>query len=94
MWMSSSLLILLLQELDVRSLPCEERVKIKNTMYGIHTIEKPKSCDAQEVEIAAGQVLADALVSTTGSWGRYPNNACQGWNIIADENQVMCCFSK
>ena len=48
-------------------------------------------CDnsiAQEVVLAAGEVIEDALVIDTGDDGSYPNNACQDWNIMAHENQV------
>ena len=47
-------------------------------------------CDAntaQEVRIAAGEELKEALVSQNYP-KRYPNNACQRWNIMAEENQV------
>ena len=50
----------------------------------------PLSCDpntAQEVQIAAGEVLKEALVSRNYP-NDYPNNACQRWDIIAEENQV------
>ena len=47
-------------------------------------------CDesAEEVVIAARQVLQGAIVTDTENDGQYPNNACQNWNIIIDENQV------
>ena len=48
------------------------------------------SCDpntAQEVRIAAGETLKEALVSENYP-DNYPNNACQRWNIMAEENQV------
>ena len=38
--------------------------------------------------IAARQVLQGAIVTDTENDGQYPNNACQNWNIITDENQV------
>ena len=63
--------------LDVRSISCEN--------HG--------SCDAEEVQIDAGDVLQDALVTHTDSDGEYPNHACQEWSINTDENQVyICCF--
>ena len=42
---------------------------------------------AQEVRIAAGEELKEALVSKKYP-KKYPNNACQRWNIMAEENQV------
>ena len=50
----------------------------------------PLKCDAdtaQEVRIAAGEKIKEALVSENYP-NNYPNNACQRWNIMADENQV------
>ena len=47
-------------------------------------------CDAdmaQEVWIAAGEELKEALVSQNYP-NNYPNNACQRWDIMAEENQV------
>ena len=47
-------------------------------------------CDAdtaQEVWIAAGEELKEALVSQKYP-KKYPNNACQRWDIMAEENQV------
>ena len=48
-------------------------------------------CDADttalEVRIAAGQKLKGALVSAYWS-NYYPNNICQRWHIMAEENQV------
>ena len=45
-------------------------------------------CDdsAEEVVITARQVLQGAIVTDTENDGQYPNNACENWNIIADEN--------
>ena len=50
----------------------------------------PLSCDAdmaQEVRIAAGETLKEALVSENYP-NNYPNNLCQRWDIMAEENQV------
>ena len=50
----------------------------------------PLQCDAdtaQEVRIAAGEKIKEALVSENYP-NNYPNNACQRWNIMAEENQV------
>ena len=46
----------------------------------------------QEVQLAEDEVQPDALVTDTESNGNYPNNTCQNWNIIADENQVYDVF--
>ena len=51
------------------------------------------SCDSvdsgvQEIVIAAGEVIEDALVTETESDGLYRNHALQEWKIKADENQV------
>ena len=54
----------------------------------------PLQCDvdtAQEVRIAAGETLKEALVSENYP-NNYPNNACQRWDIMADENQVYFLF--
>ena len=51
------------------------------------------SCDIQDVHIAAGEILTDALVTNTESDGNYPNHACQDWMIIGDENQVNVVFT-
>ena len=54
----------------------------------------PLSCDpntAQEVRIAAGEELKEALVSENYP-NNYPNNACQRWDIMAEENQVHLVF--
>ena len=45
-----------------------------------------------EVKVGAGGVLEGALVSDTESDGKYPNHACQDWNIMAEENQVQVVF--
>ena len=37
--------------------------------------------------VPAEEVLEGALVTNTED-GKYPNDACQNWNIMADENQV------
>ena len=59
--------------LDIRSTSCSDVV-----------------CDetVQEVIIPGGQWLQDVLASYKTSDGNYPNNACQYWNIITDENRV------
>ena len=46
---------------------------------------------AQELVIAAGEVLEGALVTDTED-GKYPNHACQNWDIMIDENQVDFVF--
>ena len=53
-------------------------------------------CDesTQEVQLAARQVRQGAIVTDTESDGLYPNNACQNWNIIGEENQVHIMFEK
>ena len=67
-----------------------------NTDYDVYTSEMNHGCDEyrliQEIQIATGQVLPGALVTNTESDGDYPNNACQQWKIIADENQVRSIF--
>ena len=54
----------------------------------------PLSCDpntAQEVRIAAGEVLKEALVSYKYP-RNYSNNLCQRWDTMADEYQVYFVF--
>ena len=50
----------------------------------------PDVCDesVHEVQLAGDEVKQGALVSDTESDGKYPNHACQNWNIITDENRV------
>ena len=49
-------------------------------------------CYAQDIVIAAGELLQVALVTDTENDGKYPNRACQTWNIMTDENQVYSVF--
>ena len=66
--------------LDVQSISCADR-----SQYPQYN-----ACDesVHEVQLAEDEVQQGALVTNTQSDGNYPNNACQNWNIIADENQV------
>ena len=92
--------------MNIRSISCTDRDNFPPTVVNpvttqepsmnapVHTSEIPNSCDPQEVQIAAGQVFPGALVINTESDGNYPNNACQHWNIIADENQVYLLLPK
>ena len=79
--------------LDVRSIPCSDRA-----IYPQVEDEEPGDpCDdsiAQEVMIAAGEVIEDALITVTESGGNYSNSACQDWNIMAEENQVQFVFQR
>ena len=78
--------------LDVRSISCADREQYPET-GNQQEYEDHGSCDAEEVQIGAGDVLQDALVTHTDSDGEYPNHACQEWSINTDENQVyICCF--
>ena len=91
--------------LNIRSISCSDHDNFPPTVVNpattqepstsapVHTSEMPDNCDAQEVEITEGQVIPGALVIHTGSDGNYSNNACQHWNIIADENQVYVLLS-
>ena len=48
-------------------------------------------CDditSEELVIAAEDFLEGALVTDTEDDSSYPNNRCQNWNIMTDENQV------
>ena len=66
--------------LDIRSALCSDPL---NT-------EEYDDCDditSEELAIAAGDFLEGALVTDTED-GKYPNPACQNWNIMTDENQV------
>ena len=69
-----------------------------NTDYDVYTsrMEMNHGCDesAQEIQIATGQVLPGALVTNTQTDGNYPNNACQQWNVIADENEVDVAYQR
>ena len=64
---------------------------IVNTDYDVYISGMNQGCDesVQEVQITTGQVLPGAIVTNTENDGNYPNNACQIWNIAADENQVQ-----
>ena len=52
-------------------------------------------CDetVQEVMVPGGGFLQGAIATHRGSDGNYPNNACQYWNVITDENQVYLCVT-
>ena len=65
--------------LDVQSIHCCERESFPQDV---------DPCDPQNLVIAAGEVQQDALVTSTANYGNYSNDACENWNIIADENQV------
>ena len=93
--------------MNIRSISCADRDNFSQTdmntasTIGHHSThspehpgETPDSCDEQRTEITAGEVLTGALVIHTGNDGNYPNNACQQWNVITDENQVNIFFSK
>ena len=67
--------------LNIRSIPCTDRDNFSET--GI-----------QEVQIAAIDILTDAIVTNTESDGNYPNRVRQEWNIVGDENQVYMLFFK
>ena len=47
----------------------------------------------REVRVAPGQLLPATLVTHTEPDGYYPNNACQAWNIIASDEQVIKLFN-
>ena len=48
-----------------------------------------EACNEQDIEIAAGEVLKGAIASERrGRRGKYPNNACQIWNIRAEETKL------
>ena len=51
---------------------------------------KEDFCDdtVQAVRVGAGEVLLGALSTHQNDDGNYPNNVCQYWNVITDENQV------
>ena len=84
--------------LNIKSIPCTERDNFPETDVNTQSTEEPTpgygemnhGCDesAQEVQIAAGEVLEGAIVTNAESDGYYPNYACQQWNIIASENEV------
>ena len=87
--------------MNIRSISCADRDNFSQTDMGHHSThspehpgETPDSCDEQRTEITAGEVLTGALAINTGNDGNYPNNACQQWNVIADENHVNIFFSK
>ena len=72
--------------LDVQSIPCSDR-----DTYPQHSV-----CDdyGQGLNIAPGEVLQAALVTDTDDDGNYPNNACQNWYIVANEDQVHVMLKK
>ena len=95
--------------LDVQSISCADRPQYPQQInylmdWDPYDSDYNYGCvqSAQEVVVAGGEVLQGALVSDTGHDGKYPNNACQNWNIRTDENQVYyviitpftCCFTQ
>ena len=66
--------------LDVQSTPCT----------GLENYLQQRKHDEhyEEVELSAGEVQYDALVTETDYYGNYPNDAYRNWNIITDENEV------
>ena len=77
--------------LDIRSTLCSEIVT-PDEEEEENSSENCEDRPAQELVIGAGEVLQGALVTDTGNDFNYPNNACQKWNIMADENQVYLVF--
>ena len=71
--------------LDIRSTLCSDLEKS----------HEDEDCDdpARDLVIAAGEFVQGALVTNSATDGKYPNNACQNWNIMTDENQVNVSFS-
>ena len=47
-----------------------------------------EGCDVQEVNVGEEEKLEDAIATATDSNGKYPNNACQEWNIITSPSKV------
>ena len=74
--------------LDIRSVLCSELVYPEDEDSGEY-------CDyinAQDLVIAAGEILQGALVTDTENDGKYLNHECQKWNIRTDETQVYVVF--
>ena len=70
---------------------------VSRTAPGFILDVRSTSCDSiesivQEIVVAAGEVLKDALTTDTESDGLYPNNARQEWKIVTDENNVNIRF--
>ena len=79
--------------LDIRSTLCSDLENSEEDEGDEVTSEDCDDQTAQELVIAAGEVLEGALVTNTED-GNYPNHACQNWNIMADENQVDFVFQQ
>ena len=77
--------------LDIRSTLCSNLESSEEDEEDEDTSEDCGDSTAQEVLIVAGEVFEGALVTDTED-GKYPNNTCQNWNIMADENQVYVMF--
>ena len=54
----------------------------------VKSISCPPPHVVQEIVVAAGEVVKDALITDTESDGLYPNRAWQEWQVITDENKV------
>ena len=66
-----------------------EPLNVSNPQLDAESIwRRSTNCAEEEIKIAAGEFLHDALVTDTGDDGRYPVNACQKWSIMAEDNQV------
>ena len=74
--------------LDIRSTLCSN---LESSEEDEDNIEDCNDSIAEELVIPAAEVLEGALVTDTED-GKYPNNTCQNWNIMADENQVYVMF--
>ena len=83
--------------LDIRSTLCsnlESSEEDEEDEEDEDTIEDCNDSIAQELVIPAAEVLEGALVTDTENDGKYPNHACQNWNIMTDENQVYFVFQQ
>ena len=78
--------------LDIRSTLCSNLEHSEEDEEDEDTSVDCADRTAQEVVIAAGELLEGALVSDTENDGNYPDYACQNWNIMTDENQVYVMF--
>ena len=82
--------------LDIRSTLCSdlENVESQEDEEDEDTSEDCDDRPAHELVIPAEEVLEGALVTDTENDGKYPNYACQNWNIMTDENQVYFVFQQ
>ena len=80
--------------LDIRSTLCSDLESSEEDEEDEETSVDCADRTAQELFIPAEVLLEGALISDTENDGKYPNYACQNWNILTQENQVYFVFQQ